>query len=339
MKHLAATQLTEDQWFKRCCVLVIVCICLGFGWLGQQALVVAKQQLAPQSEVVAKVMLKPTPKPIAPEPIKPREPKVEPPKVAQTKPKSVPEPKSQPKPAKPKPTPETPKPQAMPTQITEQVRPAPPKAAPEPNSREIARAQAKQAGLMSMQAQLVAMRSLGAVSNSATKTRQLEALKTVNESQLAQLATGRSGERASAEIAAQTSQRIASYSGNTRADQTDFAQGLALANAPQLRQVARPASLPSRDQAEIRQVFEANKAAVLSIFARAQRSNQTLGGKLVVEIEIDDSGAVVAGSIVSSELNDPALETKILRRIKMLNFGIAEAATMKTLYTFNFMPA
>lgn len=94
----------------------------------------------------------------------------------------------------------------------------------------------------------------------------------------------------------------------------------------------------ARSEEEIRKVMEQYKASFFSIYNRALKEDATLQGKVVVKIVIDPAGQVVDASIVSSELNNPALEAKILAKIKSINFSTANVARSTINYSFDFLP-
>ena len=95
---------------------------------------------------------------------------------------------------------------------------------------------------------------------------------------------------------------------------------------------------PSRTYEEVSLVFDKNKGSIYSIYNRALRKDPTLEGKIVIEITIDPAGSVVSVKIVSSELNSPALEKKLIGRIKLFNFGAKNVETLIVTYPIDFLP-
>lgn len=95
---------------------------------------------------------------------------------------------------------------------------------------------------------------------------------------------------------------------------------------------------PSRTYEEVSLVFDRNKGAIYSLYNRALRKDPALEGKIVIEITIDPSGRVTNVKIVSSELNSPDLERKLLSRIKLFNFGAKEVETLIVTYPIDFLP-
>ena len=77
----------------------------------------------------------------------------------------------------------------------------------------------------------------------------------------------------------------------------------------------------SRSQEEIELEFDRNKGAIYALYTRALRDRPELQGKMVLEFTIAPSGDVTACRVVSSELNDPELERKIVARVKLIRFA------------------
>ena len=95
----------------------------------------------------------------------------------------------------------------------------------------------------------------------------------------------------------------------------------------------------SRGIEEIQTVFDRHKSAIYSLYNRALRTNPSLQGKLVLSLTIAPSGKVTAITLVSSELKDPGLEQKLLRRIQMFDFGARPVETVTITYPIDFLPA
>jgi periplasmic protein TonB len=94
-----------------------------------------------------------------------------------------------------------------------------------------------------------------------------------------------------------------------------------------------------RDEREIEQVFQKNKGAIYSIYNRALRKDPTLQGKVVVELTIAPNGKVTQCRIISSELNTPDLERKIVARIKLFKFKSANVPATTVKYPIDFLPS
>ena len=98
--------------------------------------------------------------------------------------------------------------------------------------------------------------------------------------------------------------------------------------------------IAGRTMEELQIVFDRNKGSFYTLYNRALRSNPGLAGTVNVSLTIDPSGRVTACDVVSSTLNDPDLERKIVARIKLINFG-AKAVPAQTFpsYPLHFFPA
>jgi periplasmic protein TonB len=94
-----------------------------------------------------------------------------------------------------------------------------------------------------------------------------------------------------------------------------------------------------RSQDEIERVFQKNKGAIFSLYNRALRKDPTLQGKVVLELTIAPNGSVVQCRIVSSELNDPALERKLVSRVKLFKFKASNVSKVTITYPIDFLPS
>ncbi len=95
----------------------------------------------------------------------------------------------------------------------------------------------------------------------------------------------------------------------------------------------------SRSIEELQLVFDKNKGAIYAIYNRALRKDPSLQGKVVLKLTIAPSGHVSKCSIVSSELNNPRLERKLVARVKLFRFGARNVDTMVTTYPIEFLPS
>jgi protein TonB len=139
-------------------------------------------------------------------------------------------------------------------------------------------------------------------------------------------------------ISAPTSSGIAAGSGSLKGISTAQIKGPALASG-QPATHAGGSGKASRGSEEIALVFTKNKAAIDSMYARALRDNPALQGKVVVEITIAPSGEITAARIVSSDLNDPEFENKLLARIRLFKFDAKDVATLTATKPIDFFPA
>ncbi len=95
----------------------------------------------------------------------------------------------------------------------------------------------------------------------------------------------------------------------------------------------------SRSREEIELVFDKNKGAIFALYNRALRRDPSLEGKLVLRLTIDPSGTVSFCEIVSSELNDPELERKLVQRVKLFKFERRDVEAITTTKPIDFFPA
>jgi len=95
----------------------------------------------------------------------------------------------------------------------------------------------------------------------------------------------------------------------------------------------------SRSREEIELVFDKNKGVIFALYNRALRKDPTLEGKLVLRLTIAPNGQVTMCEVVSSELNDPELENKLVQRIKMFRFEAKDVEAITTTKPIDFFPA
>jgi TonB family protein len=95
----------------------------------------------------------------------------------------------------------------------------------------------------------------------------------------------------------------------------------------------------SRSQEEIALVFDRNKGAIYALYGRALRDTPDLQGKLVLEFTIAPSGEVTECHVVSSELKNAELESKIVARVKLFRFEAKDVAVITTTKPIEFVPA
>jgi len=101
----------------------------------------------------------------------------------------------------------------------------------------------------------------------------------------------------------------------------------------------RKGGRPARSYEDVSLVMDRNKGAIYSIYNRYLRKDPTLEGKIVFELTIDPDGTVVAIKMISSELNSPALERKLLIRIKSFNFGARDVGQVVVTFPIDFLPS
>jgi periplasmic protein TonB len=97
--------------------------------------------------------------------------------------------------------------------------------------------------------------------------------------------------------------------------------------------------LGSRSREEIERVFDSNKGAIYALYNRALRADPTLQGKVVLRLTIAPNGTVTFCEIVSSELGDPDLETRLVQRILLFQFEAREVESVTLTKPIDFFPA
>lgn len=95
----------------------------------------------------------------------------------------------------------------------------------------------------------------------------------------------------------------------------------------------------TRSLESIQVVFDRNKSSLFALYQRALRRNPGMQGTIVVRLEIQPSGEVSSVSIVSSELNNESLESKILNRIRLMDFGAKDVPVWRDTYPIRFFPS
>lgn len=232
-----------------------------------------------------------------------------------------------------------PPPPPPPPEVKPETKPEPVKVEPKPKPVEDARAKAQQSGLLKLQDQLADLRD-NTVLDKAAMTKNL---------------TGKVNETTSAERSMITSKVGASSGGiNTASLSRGYGTGAGSLEGHNTTQVtsavlsAKPEdgvrrgsgnTKAARSEEEIATVFDRNKGAIHSIYTRALRDKPELQGKLVVELTISPAGEVTKCSVVSSELNDPELERKLVARIKLLRFAALDVGTITVTKPIDFLPS
>jgi TonB family protein len=95
----------------------------------------------------------------------------------------------------------------------------------------------------------------------------------------------------------------------------------------------------SRSREEIELIFDKNKGAIFALYNRALRQDPSLEGKLVLRLTIAPSGQVTMCEVVSSELDDPELERKLVQRVKLFRFEARDVEAITTTKPIDFFPA
>lgn len=86
-------------------------------------------------------------------------------------------------------------------------------------------------------------------------------------------------------------------------------------------------------------VFDKNKGGLYSLYERERRITPGLQGKIVLQLIISPEGNVIDVKIISSELNNPALEAKLISRIKLFKFRAGGEKPITITYPIEFLPS
>ncbi len=245
-----------------------------------------------------------------------------------------PKPKPKPKPRvvkkKPEPVKKKVKPKKKPP--TKVVKKQPVKK-PKVDALEQARKKASSAGLLALQDSLSDLRDQSVdelrgarrVSSAATRARKTER----------SLITSKVG---SASQGINTS-RLSRDTGSTKLAARTATEVKSSIETVSLNKKQRNSRNASRSYEDIQIVFDRNKGAIYSLYNRALRKDPSLQGKMVISLTISPSGKITSIKLVSSELGNPKLEQKLLRRIKMFNFGAKQVGDVTVTYPIDFLPA
>jgi TonB family protein len=209
---------------------------------------------------------------------------------------------------------------------------------PKPVTPVDARLKASQSGLLASMDDLAALRdmNLDKLAKNQPKTTDPGDVTQVSRSLILSKAGGTSGG-----ISAPQSSGLASGGGSLNAYYAGQVKGPALATGGQGGGTTRGggSGKASRSADEIALVFTRNKGAIDAMYARALRDNPALQGKVVIEITIAPTGEITAAHIVSSDLNDPEFESKLLARVRLFKFDAKDVATLTATKPIDFFPA
>ncbi|HVQ14836.1 MAG TPA: AgmX/PglI C-terminal domain-containing protein [Vicinamibacterales bacterium] len=236
--------------------------------------------------------------------------------------KKVPPPPPPPKIEEKKPEPE---------KKVEAPKPPPPK----PDARE----RAQNAGLLKLQDQLADLRD-NAILDKAAMTKNLTGKVGEETRSERSLITSKVGTSSGGINTASLSRGYGGGAGSLTGHTTTQVSSATLA-AQGTNKVERGAGSgkASRSEEEIAMVFDRNKGAIYALYTRALRDKPDLQGKLVLELTIGADGSVLKCAVVSSELNDPELERKLVARIKLFQFEAKDVGTITVTKPIDFFPA
>ncbi len=209
---------------------------------------------------------------------------------------------------------------------------------PKPVAPVDARVKASKSGLLASVDDLAALRDidLDKLAKNQPKTTDPGDVTQVTRSLITSKAGGTSGG-----ISAPSSSGLASGGGSLNGIHTTQVTDPKLASGNQGNGSTRGggSGKASRSADEIALVFTRNKGAIDAMYARALRDNPALQGKVVLEITISPAGDITAARVISSDLNDPEFESKLLARIKLFKFEAKDVATLTATKPIDFFPA
>jgi len=209
---------------------------------------------------------------------------------------------------------------------------------PKPVTPVDARVKASKSGLLASMDDLAALRdmNLDKLAKNQPKTTDPGDVTQVTRSLILSKAGGTSGG-----ISAPSSSGLAAGSGSLNGYRAGQVKDPTLATGNQGAGATRGggSGKASRSADEIALVFTRNKGAIDAMYARALRDNPALQGKVVLEITIAPSGDITAARVVSSDLNDPEFEPKLLARVRLFKFEAKDVATLTATKPIDFFPA
>lgn len=102
--------------------------------------------------------------------------------------------------------------------------------------------------------------------------------------------------------------------------------------------IAKNNNVGGRTPADLTRVFDKNRPGLYSLYERERRKDSSLKGRVVFELTILPNGKVASVKIVSSDLNNPALEARIMNRIKLFTFAPTSGESVTVNYPVEFLP-
>ena len=94
-----------------------------------------------------------------------------------------------------------------------------------------------------------------------------------------------------------------------------------------------------RTEEEVIVVIDRNKGQLQALYDRERRKSPGLKGKIVFEISVAPEGSVTNVRIVSSELDHPVLERRLMARIGSLVFKAGKVETVTVTFPIEFLPS
>lgn len=90
---------------------------------------------------------------------------------------------------------------------------------------------------------------------------------------------------------------------------------------------------------EIQLVFDRTKGAFYTMYVREQRQRPDMAGKVTVRLTIAPDGSVKSCRVISSELNHPEFEKKVVARVLLMDFGAKDVGDFTIDYPILFFPS
>ncbi len=125
----------------------------------------------------------------------------------------------------------------------------------------------------------------------------------------------------------------------TRVDASALQAGSSLPIAAREVRELQDSDPGARGIEDIRRVFDQNKGAIFALYNRVLRSQPGLAGKVVLELVIAPSGKVLECRVVSSELDHEELVDRLVRRVRMFDFGARPVKQTTVTYPVHFLPS
>ena len=94
----------------------------------------------------------------------------------------------------------------------------------------------------------------------------------------------------------------------------------------------------SRTIEEINLIFDRNKGALYTMYMRELRQRPDMVGTVTLRLVIAPDGSVTSCSVITSELNNPEFEKKVVARVKLMDFGAKDVPVFKIDYPVQFFP-
>jgi protein TonB len=234
----------------------------------------------------------------------------------------------------PKPPPPPPKPEVKPVPVVKPV----PTPVPQVDKVAQARLKAEKAGIEQFKDQLADLREKTPIDEGQTKN--LTGAVGADSHAERSMITAKVG-TASSGITSTSSRGFGSGAGSLTGHETATVTSAIAHSGLDNRGATRTGTSgkAARSREEIELVFDKNKGAIYNLYARALRDHPELQGKVVLELTIAPSGEVTMCRIVSSELHNEDLESKIIARVKAYRFEAKDVETITTTKPIDFFPA